>query len=55
MMLQTVLIKPEVLEASNIPVQKGVQHPGDFIINFPGQNLHLLPDICVQQCASQCY
>lgn len=35
--LQTVLIKPEELEAHGIPVQKVVQHPGDFIINFPGQ------------------
>ena len=34
--LQTVLIKPEELAAQGITVQKVVQHPGDFIINFPG-------------------
>jgi len=37
--LQTVLIKPETLEAAGIAVQKVVQHPGDFIINFPGKLL----------------
>ena len=37
--LQTVLIKPEELAAHGITVQKVVQHPGDFIINFPGWNL----------------
>lgn len=40
--LQTVLIKPEELEAHGIPVQKVVQHPGDFIINFPGQLFHVV-------------
>lgn len=33
---KTVLIKPDTLEAAGIAVQKVVQHPGDFIINFPG-------------------
>ncbi|DBA78911.1 TPA: hypothetical protein ACH3X1_008792 [Trebouxia sp. C0004] len=33
---KTVLIKPDTLEAAGITVQKVVQHPGDFIINFPG-------------------
>ena len=35
--LQTVLIKPEELQANGITVHKVVQHPGDFIINFPGE------------------
>ena len=35
--MQTVLIKPEELQANGITVHKVVQHPGDFIINFPGE------------------
>ena len=45
-MLQTVLIKPEELRANGIEVHKVVQHPGDFIINFPGE----LPAEFDQQC-----
>ncbi|KAL3150355.1 hypothetical protein ABBQ32_000197 [Trebouxia sp. C0010 RCD-2024] len=33
---KTIMIKPEVLVENHIPVQKVVQYPGDFIINFPG-------------------
>ena len=43
--LQTTMIKPEVLRAAGITVHKVVQHPGDFIINFPG---HLSSFVVVQ-------
>lgn len=36
-LLQTVLIKPDILEANGIRVHRVVQHPGDFIVNFPGK------------------
>lgn len=39
--VQTIMIKPEVLVENHIPVQKVVQYPGDFIINFPGKPLCL--------------
>lgn len=37
-LLQHVLMKPEVIEAAGIKVHRVVQHPGDFIINFPGED-----------------
>ena len=47
------LIKPEELQANGITVQKVVQHPGDFIINFPGKHLHVCAwcDVCMKVCA----
>lgn len=44
-MMQELLVSPYMLLQNNIPVVRCVQRPGEFIINYPGEQQLTLVDL----------